>query len=193
MRRGLFLSYDSDLTDYRDILYRPIFKTIRKNNILIESVAVGNVNKKSSNDIIIPFGTNFLQKCISFLYFYLYLNKKLKSKFDFIISRSLIPSFFLILLRQKSEHIPLIFDCDGFMHMERLENNTLSRNSIFFKLFCWIEQKMFRRAKIILVRTNEAAKIVCSQNIKFKKKIHIFSNGRDPKVFFQKKLIQIQP
>lgn len=188
MKKGLFLSYDSDYHDYKKLLYDPIFHKIKKNGIFIDCCRIGSFNDEwNPFDTVIPYQKCLFKKIYSFWKYFKIIEKQLGSGYDFIISRSLIPSLFLILQSKNLKNVPIIFDCDGFMHLERSENKIYKQTNLFFYAFCLIEQRIINRASAILVRTKAAARIIINKYRLNEKKVFLMINGRNHNIFFPKK------
>jgi len=204
----LFISWDSDQTNYLENLFFPIFKGLQKRldcqfHVLQFSWAKATEVERISNlamqlnikydhhpvwrkphtvvgsVLTILKGQKAIKKLIQ------------KQGITHLMPRSTMPAMMVnpILGWLKKQNIKIIFDADGFPLQERIDYAGLNQNSLQYRWFKHNETKLLRHATVVLVRS-VLAKNIHLENIGFHYKDKIFkvSNGRN-KVLFKPDLV----
>ncbi|WP_339926345.1 hypothetical protein [uncultured Cyclobacterium sp.] len=204
----LFITWDSDQTNYLENLFFPIFTGLQKkvkcefyvlqfswadaaeveriSNLAIQLniTYVHHPAWRKPHPVIGSFLTTLKgRKAI----------KKLVQSYGIThqMPRSTMPAMMVnpILGWLKERGVKTIFDADGFPLQERIDYSGLKQNSLQYKWFKHVENKLLKRSNIILVRS-ELAKEIHLKNIgnQYKNKIFVVSNGRN-KAFFKPDLV----
>lgn len=199
----LFISWDSDQTNYLENLFFPIFDVLQKRldcqffvlqfswaataevsriNTIAKSLEITyqqqQVRRKPhpivGTLLTTMIGKNTVKSMIR------------KHGITHLMPRSTMPAIMVNSISRwlKSRNLKLIFDADGLPLQERVDYAGLKVSSLHYKWLKKAETKMLKLADIVLVRSN-LSKDIHLQNIgqQYHRKFFKVSNGRDKNLF----------
>lgn len=204
----LFISWDSDQTNYLENLFFPIFKGLEERldcqfYVLqfswanateverISSLAI-QLNITYEHHLVCRKPHPVIGSILTTIKGQKAIKKLVKSYgITHLMPRSTMPAMMVnpILGWLKARDIKTIFDADGFPLQERVDYAGLKQNSLQYKWFKHVENKLLQQSTVVLVRS-DLAKQIHLKNIgfQFNNKIFKVSNGRN-KAFFKPDLV----
>lgn len=203
MKKVLFITWDSDQTNYLESLFLPIFEGIQKQGDYKFLIAQFSWASKSE---VIRIKNLAMEKNLD--YFHLSVNrfphpfigtilttlggafklKNLISREDvkILMPRSTMPALMINRLQSwiKSKNLQVIFDADGFPLQERVDFTGMNSKSLQFRFLKKQETQLLHHANAVLTRSNRAIEIHL-QNHPDLKRFRFFKvrNGRDSNFF----------
>ncbi|EKB47651.1 hypothetical protein [Cecembia lonarensis] len=204
MKKVLFITWDSDSSNYLENLFLPIFKGLKERHDIQFHVMqfswAGPEEVQRLKRLSASIGIAYVQypvhkKPHAFLgvlwtvYRGVYHIKNYVREHGIhsVMPRSTMPAMMVNRLLDflKKNQVEVIFDADGLPLQERLDYTGLKANSQPYKILKKEETKLLKRADKVLVRTEKAKKIhLYLIGQAHADKFHIVSNGRDA-VFFK--------
>lgn len=203
MKNLLFLTWDSDKTNYLESLFFPIFSGIQQTGNFHFLVLQFSWARKEKIDkleslarslniefihVSIPRSKGRYLGTLQTIWKGRKLLKNLIStrKIDAILPRSTMPAFIVNSISSflKRSGIKIIFDADGFPIQERIDYSGLSPDSIQAKIQLRQEYRIIRDSDAVITRSQSAIEIHL-KNHGFSTRTKFFSvrNGRDPFFF----------
>ena len=203
-RRLLFITWDSDKSNYMECLFFPILQGIQKQGGIpchvIQFSWAGEEEVKrlrehaESRDIVYSHrpvcrkpnaavgaiwtvcrGSQYLRQYIRM------------HNIGIVVPRSTMPAMMVNNLSGwlMNRGVHLVFDADGLPIEERVDYASLNPNGLRYRLLKNAETKIIRNASKVLTRSHRAVFFLMRKNVKSEKKYVVVSNGRD-KVFFHR-------
>jgi glycosyltransferase involved in cell wall biosynthesis len=199
----LFVTWDSESTNYLESLFFPIFKGLQeKASFKVHVMQFSWADEKEVHrlsDLAGTFGITYTQypihrKPIAALGALLsvyqglkYIKKYIQAQqIDTVMPRSTMPAMMVNRLRSwlSSKSVSVVFDADGFPLEERVDYAGLDPHGLQYRLLKKVEEKMLKQASKVLVRTQKAMDIhVIKTGESFRHKFFVVGNGRDSGVF----------
>ena len=193
--KAIFLSYEGFGQSYLETLYLPILDSIKKPPIdftVVQFMPKNHPQKAldaaAAERLGIPVHfLNYRNSPPVFSTIYLILNGILKvgllarrEKTDFIHARTWIPGLIALGAKLFRPGLKFIFDTDGFVPEFRVESGLLKNQGLMFKTLKKIEKLLIKKSDLILVRTNNARKILSNwYGDEAGSKIFVTPNGKD--------------
>ncbi|WBL41258.1 hypothetical protein PBT90_10870 [Algoriphagus halophytocola] len=204
MKNILFITWDSDKTNYMENLFFPIFSALQDRGVVSASIfqfswasatEVSRITelaqKQKLGYVHVPISRSLpaaLSSTKAILGSRTHLIAYIKShQIQTIIARSSMPALITLILRKKLRHLgcEIIFDADGLPIQERLDLGNLKKGSFMHKILAGIERNMLRESDKVLVRTRLSISWHLSHNSDLNKdKFFQVGNGRDPERFY---------
>ncbi|WP_162417443.1 glycosyltransferase family protein [Cyclobacterium roseum] len=199
----LFISWDSDQTNYLENLFIPIFDGIQKKTsyrfqimqfswaapqeverlrLLAEKAGIGYFHFSVSHRPNAALGSLWTLMRGS-----REIKKHLeKNEIACLMPRSTLPAWMVLRLGAwlKKRSISVVFDADGFPIQERVDFAGLNPNGFYHRWLRQVERRMVQNAQRVLTRSEKA--IVVHQErtgIRQVEKFYPVINGRDPEIF----------
>ncbi|MBW3466577.1 hypothetical protein [Arthrospiribacter ruber] len=204
MKNLLFVSWDSDQSNYLETLFFPILHGLQKKGLIQAHVIqfswapkakVSHI-RKAAEDLGINFTHHKVSKkpfaglgALQAVYKGVFLLKRYIENHgvEIVMPRSTMPATMVNRLWDwlRKNRVKVIFDADGFPIQERVDFAGMNKDSLYHRLLSQEEQKMLLHADRILVRSKKA-KEKHGQAIgeSILPKIVSVANGRDAKHFF---------
>ncbi|MDN3690572.1 glycosyltransferase family 4 protein [Cyclobacterium jeungdonense] len=199
----LFISWDSDQTNYLENLFIPIFEGIQKKTshrfqimqfswarpqevaricLLAEKAGIGYLHIPVSHKPNAALGS---------LWSLIRGSRKIKNhlrnnEITCLMPRSTLPGWMVLRLGSwlKSRSIPVVFDADGFPIQERVDFAGLNPGSFHYRWLRQVERRMVQKADRVLTRSERAIDIhLDNTGIQQREKFYPVINGRDPGIF----------
>ena len=199
----LFISWDSDQTNYLENLFFPIFKGLQDrmecqfyvlqfswaNPTEVERISIlarqltivyqHHLVWRKPHPVIGSFLTT--KRAVKVI-------KNLIEKFEIthVMPRSTMPAIMVnpLLTWLKKRDVKLIFDADGFPLQERIDYSGLNKNSFQYKYLKKAETKILKHSNIVLVRTFLSINIhLKTIGLRYRDKFFKVSNGRNEDFF----------
>lgn len=204
MKKILFITWDSDSSNYLENLFLPIFKCLQEKSAMEIHVMqfswagaeeVKRLKKLSDSMDLAYVHYSVHKKPQSFLGVlwtvyrgvFRIRNYVKEHGIHTVMPRSTMPAMMVNRLLDflKKNQVEVIFDADGLPLQERLDYTYLKAGSLQYKILKKEETQLLKRADKVLVRTQKAKEIHLDLIGKaHAHKFHIVSNGRDA-VFFK--------
>jgi hypothetical protein len=199
----LFISWDSDHTNYLENLYFPVFKGLQQRMecrfyVLqfswAEALEIKRISKLAlAMDITYHHHSVWRKPHAAFGSFLTarkgrsIIKKIVKNEgITHLMPRSTMPALMVngLIDWLKEQHVKIIFDADGFPLQERVDFSGLRPDSLQYKWLKREETKMLQKASIVLVRSVLAGKIH-KDNLGFhhSDKFYKVGNGRNKNLF----------
>ena len=188
----LFITWDSNITNYLENLFLPIFHNIQLDShyrfhIYQLTWADENVisnRKKIARDLGVKYKIHFIRNGLVNKIKTIFSAEREVEKYckansiDYIMPRSIWPGFISLMLKTRR---PILYDADGLAYLEK---KLFSKKLIQPYLIRIIEQKIINQSSIILTRTKFSIQwFKENYNLKELSKFHIISNGVSPEIF----------
>lgn len=198
--KAIFLSYEGFGQSYLETLYLPILDSVK--NPLIDFTVVQFIPKNHPQKSTDAAAAERLGIKLHFLNYYnspplistLYLiingffkvgRIVRKEKIDFIHARTIIPGLIALGAKIFRPEMKFIFDTDGFVPEYRIEIGLLDEHGFIFKILKRIEKLLIEKSDIILVRTENAKKILTHwYGSDAESKIFVTPNGKDEDFYY---------
>ncbi|HEX8265029.1 MAG TPA: glycosyltransferase [Pyrinomonadaceae bacterium] len=193
--KAIFLSYEGFEQSYLETLYLPILDSIKRPPIdftVVQFIPKNHPQKAldaaAAERLGIPVHfLNYRNSPPVFSTIYLILNGILKvgllarrEKTDFIHARTWVPGLIALGAKIFRPRLKFIFDTDGFVPEFRVESGLLKNQGLMFKTLKKIEKLLIKKSDLILVRTNNARKILSNwYGDEAGSKIFVTPNGKD--------------
>ncbi len=196
MTKLLFITWDSDQTNYLETLFFPILKALQNKNYVCHVMQFSWAGEDEVNRIqtiadkagllYVHFPIHrklpFLGALLAVFRGVFYIkNHVLEHQIHIVMPRSTMPAIMVNRLQDwlKKNRVKLLFDADGLPLEERIDFTDLDENSIQYKWLKGEEVKILKRANGILTRSNRSTKIHLDKIGKEHfKKFQKVSNGR---------------
>lgn len=199
----LFISWDSDQTNYLENLFFPIFngiqqKTNWKFQVMQFSWAAPQeverlrllAEKAGISYFHIPV-SHKPNAAVGSLWSLIRGSRKIKNhlkknEITCLIPRSTLPAWMLLRLGNwlKNRSIPVVFDADGFPIQERVDFAGLNPGSFHYRWLSQAERRMVQQADRVLTRSEKAIDIHRENTgIRQQQKFYRVINGRDTQIF----------
>lgn len=201
-RKILFLTWDSDKTQYLEGLFLPIFKALsEQTGLQIHIIQCSWADAKkvrylqaycSSQNITYrhisvqrtphPLIGTFLTVHQAGKTVLAYCKEQ---KIDFLMPRSTMPNWIVNRIYGKlPSKLKIIMDADGLPIEERVDFAGLKKGSFLYRFLKGIEKKGLTHADAVICRSHKAIDFLCEQHqITNKSKFHKVVNGRDVDLF----------
>lgn len=203
MKKVLFITWDSDSSNYLENLFLPIFRGLKeKHGVEIHVMQfswAGPEEVQRLSHLAASMGIAYVQypvykKPHAFLgvlwtvYRGLYHIRNYVQEHDIqtVMPRSTMPAMMVNRLLDflKKNKVEVIFDADGLPLQERLDYTGLKTSSQQYKILKKEETKLLKRADKVLVRTQKAKDIHLDLiGQAHAHKFHVVGNGRDADFF----------
>lgn len=204
-RKLVFISWDSESSNYLETLFFPIFKRLSEQCEIevstlqfswadAEEIARIQGLARSSNINYRHFSVYRGPIASLGAFFSLWKQRKVIEKilkteqFDWIMPRSTMPALLIRILFRKIDQLPsqLIFDADGLPIQERLDFTGLKKGSIMHRLLSSIEHFILHRSDRILTRSHCAIDLhLESYPMLSRDKFFKVINGREASFFIR--------
>jgi hypothetical protein len=200
--RILFITWDGPQASYMEGLFMPIFNEIIKKQPQIEfhilqftwnnASRIKQIENEASKYGFVYNNFNVIKKTGALLGSIITVLKGaraisryiIKNKIDVVIPRSTMPAIMINMIMSRHSRVKIIFDADGLPLEERIEEGSLTRGSIVYKLLRAQEKLMIKHADSVLVRAQYAIDYHIAKEKHLKKdKFFIVTNGRNPAVY----------
>jgi glycosyltransferase involved in cell wall biosynthesis len=198
----LFITWDGPQASYMEGLFMPIFNEIVKKEPQIEfhilqftwdnDLRVKEIENQANKYGFIYSNFNIIKKIGTLLGSVVTILKGAKkissyivnNNIDVVMPRSTLPAIMINIIRSKHKSIKIIFDADGLPLEERIEDGTLKKGSLVYKLLRTQEKLIIKQANSVLVRAQYAINyhIESDGNLK-RDKFFIVTNGRNPETY----------
>ncbi|NVK53933.1 MAG: glycosyltransferase family 4 protein [Flavobacteriaceae bacterium] len=207
MKTVLYITWDSDQTNYLESLFFPIFDGVQIEGdyqfivyqfswaSLEEVDRIRRLALGQGVDYIhhpVPRKKGRLQGTLEALLKGREEIKKLirNRAIEIIMPRSTLPAILInsIYGFLRKHHLKIVFEADGFPIQERIDFSGLAPDSIQTRFFLQQEGKLLFRAHAILTRSYKAIDIHLKKiGEDYRSKFFVASNGRDPDFFYFRK------
>jgi hypothetical protein len=205
LKKVLFVTWDSDTSNYLETLFFPILKGLQSRGEIEPFVCQfswanqAEVSRLSS--LASQLGIEYVHRPIprkphpvwgTFLAIWrskrFLLSFVRQNSIEILLPRSTMPAWAVLrLLNQLPPGLSLIYDADGLPIQERIDFSNLSNKSMMHRLLSGIEKKMLSKADKVLVRTNRSAEVhLQNQEQLTSSKFFKVGNGREEQVFYYK-------
>lgn len=199
----LFITWDSDQTNYLENLFLPIFQGIQQQKpwrfhvmqfswappqeiarirLLAEKASISYLHIPVSRQPTAALGSLWtLAGGIRKIKNYLQNNE-----INYLMPRSTPPAWMVLRLGSwlKKRSIRVIFDADGFPIQERVDFAGLNPKSFHYRWLSGIERQMVKKADRVLTRTEKAIDIHLKKTgVQRQEKFYLVTNGRDAQEF----------
>jgi glycosyltransferase involved in cell wall biosynthesis len=203
MKKILFITWDSDTSNYLENLFFPIFKGLQERfgmqiHVMQFSWAgaeeVGRIDRIAKG-MDIPYVQHPIHRrphavlgTLWTVYQGVYHIRRYVQEHGIhtVMPRSTMPAMMVnrLLNFLKKNKVKVVFDADGLSLQERLDYTGLKADSRQYKILKKEESKLLKRADKVLVRTKKAKEIHLDLiGQAHAGKFHIVSNGRDAAFF----------
>jgi hypothetical protein len=203
LKKVLFITWDSDQTNYLESLFFPIFSGIQNRSgykFLIAQFSwappaeINRIKKLAEGSQLDYFHfpvSRFPHPLIGSLWTVLKSERQIKNliekeKVEILIPRSTMPAWIVNRIQAwiKSNDLRIIFDADGFPLQERIDFAGLSSGSLQYRFLKNQETRLLRQADAVLTRSKRAIEIHLQNHPGLDlSKFFKVSNGRNPDIF----------
>ncbi|MCE7055573.1 glycosyltransferase [Algoriphagus sp. AGSA1] len=203
MKKVLFISWDSDKTNYLENLFFPIFSGLQNRGGITISIFQFSWAKSVEVDRI-----SFLASKLGLDYNHFPISRKAPAilaslsavfsnrsflinylqshQIQVIIPRSTMPALFLltVLKKVKGMGCEIVFDADGLPIQERLDLGNLTKGGIVHRILTGIEHRILLESSKVLVRTRHSIDWHTTRYTNLDvQKFFLVGNGRDIRKF----------
>ncbi|WP_439490023.1 hypothetical protein [Algoriphagus sp.] len=203
MKKVLFISWDSDKTNYLENLFFPIFSGLQGRGGIAVSIFQFSWAQSEEVDRI-----SFLASKLGLDYYHFPISKRFPTilaslsailfnrsflvdyiqshQIHTIIPRSTMPALLVLTILNKVRGMgcEIVFDADGLPIQERLDLGNLKRGGGAHRILAGIERRMLAESSKVLVRTQQSIDWHTEQNTELNsEKFFLVGNGRDVNKF----------
>jgi hypothetical protein len=204
LKNILFITWDSDKTNYLENLFFPIFSGLEKRGLAKVAVLqfswADPLEVKRIGDLAegmnihyshVPVSTKIPSSLASLQA--IIVNRKrvlsmLKShQINTIIPRSTMPALLLLSIYKQLRELgsEIIFDADGLPIQERLDQGVLKKGSIMHKILSGVERKILLKSDRVITRTQKSVDWHLNNIPQLNRdKFFLVGNGRDSLKFY---------
>lgn len=203
MKTILYITWDSDKTNYLESLFFPIFSGLQQTGafrmVVYQFSWTSEVEVQRLKNLALEMGIELIQHPIRRNAGRLggtfnalrkgrqRIRKIIQTRaIDAVMPRSTMPAALVNSLAQflKSRSIPVIFEADGFPIQERIDFSGLKPNSLQAKFLLNQEHKILKRADVVLTRSKKSIELHVERlEPSARSKFFAVSNGRDANQF----------
>ena len=207
LKNLLFVTWDSDKTNYLESLFFPILDGLQNTGEFRCFILQFSWASKGEVNRIAALADN---KSLNYSHFLISRSPSpslgvlvtlirgasvikdfvLNNQIDIVMPRSTMPALMVnqIWSFLKKNNLKLVFDADGLPIEERVDFAGMKKGGLPFRFLKWIEKKIMQNADRILTRSKKAITFHLQYNPKLViSKFFVVGNGRDSQVFnFQK-------